>query len=42
MTTLVACVSILLGVWVVQALAFVLTYKTSLRAERSGPVEPLL
>ena len=43
MTTLVAiCVSILLGVWAVQTLVFVLTYKTSLRAERSGPAEPLL
>ena len=36
------CVSILLGVWVVETVLFVLSYRTSARGEDPQPVEPLL
>jgi hypothetical protein len=36
------CVSILLGVWVVETVLFVLSYRTSTRAEGTPPAKPLL
>jgi hypothetical protein len=36
------CVSILLGVWVVETVLFVLSYRTSARTEGSRPAERLL
>jgi len=36
------CVATLLGVWLVETVLFVLSYRTSARAEGSRPAEPLL
>ena len=36
------CISVLLGVWVVETVLFVLSYRTSGRSEGSRRAEPLL
>jgi len=42
MTTLVAvCASVLVGVWVVETLLFVFSYRMSARTEASRSAEPL-
>ena len=36
------CVAILLGVWLVETVLFVLSYRTSARADGPRPTDPLL